>query len=64
VAAVPVAGGAGLSPSSLRDENASTICEIPTMFVFDREGKTVMVFYSAPEDLHLKAERLLNSLLK
>jgi hypothetical protein len=34
------------------------------MFVFDREGKTAMVFYGAPEDLHLKAERLLNSLLK
>jgi thiol-disulfide isomerase/thioredoxin len=41
-----------------------TISSVPTMFVFDREGKTAMVFYGAPEDLHLKAERLLNSLLK
>lgn len=40
------------------------ISSVPTMFVFDREGKTAMVFYGAPEDLHLKAERLLNSLLK
>ncbi len=41
-----------------------TISSVPTMFVFDREGKTAMVFYGAPEDLHLKAERLLNALLK
>jgi thiol-disulfide isomerase/thioredoxin len=41
-----------------------TIFGVPTMFVFDRQGKTATVFYGAPEDLHLKAERLLNSLLK
>ena len=41
-----------------------TIGSAPTMFVFDRQGKTATVFYGAPEDLHLKAERLVNSLLK
>lgn len=41
-----------------------TISSVPTMFVFDREGKTATVFYGAPEDLHSKAERLLNSLFK
>jgi len=40
------------------------ISSVPTMFVFDRQGNTATVFYGAPEDLHLKAERLLDSLLK
>jgi thiol-disulfide isomerase/thioredoxin len=40
------------------------ISSVPTMFVFDRQGKTATVFYGAPEDLHSKAERLLDSLLK
>jgi cytochrome c biogenesis protein CcmG, thiol:disulfide interchange protein DsbE len=41
-----------------------TITSVPTMFVFDREGKTSEVFYGATEDLHAKAERLFTSLLK
>ncbi len=40
------------------------ITSVPTMFVFDRQGKTAQVFYSAPEDLHQKAEMLLRTLLK
>ncbi|HEX9001068.1 MAG TPA: TlpA disulfide reductase family protein [Blastocatellia bacterium] len=40
------------------------ITSVPTMFVFDRQGKTAQVFYGAPEDLHQKAEGLLRSLLK
>jgi len=40
------------------------ISSVPTMFVFDRQGKTATVFYGAPENLHSKAERLLDSLLK
>jgi thiol-disulfide isomerase/thioredoxin len=40
------------------------ISSVPTMFVFDRQGKTATVFYGAPEDLRQKAERLLNSLVK
>src|SRR5262249_43470490 len=35
-----------------------TISSVPTMFVFDRQGKTVTVFYGGPEDLRQKAERL------
>lgn len=41
-----------------------TINSVPTMFVFDRQGKTATIFYGAPEDLHPKAERLLKSLLQ
>lgn len=41
-----------------------TITSVPTMFVFDRQGQTAQVFYGAPEDLHVKAERLLRSLVK
>jgi thiol-disulfide isomerase/thioredoxin len=40
------------------------IVSVPTMFVFDRQGKTAQVFYGAPEDLHQKAETLLRNLLK
>jgi len=40
------------------------ITSVPTMFVFDRQGKTAKIFYGAPEDLHLRAEGLLRSLLK
>ena len=40
------------------------ISSVPTMFVFDRQGKTAQVFYGAPTDLHQKAETLLRSLLK
>lgn len=40
------------------------ITSVPTMFVFDRQGKTARVFYGAPEDLHQKAEGVLRSLLK
>ncbi len=40
------------------------INSVPTMFVFDRQGKTAQIFYGAPEDLHQKAERVLRSLLK
>ncbi len=28
------------------------IVSVPTLFVFDRAGKTVSVFYGAPPDLH------------
>jgi thiol-disulfide isomerase/thioredoxin len=40
------------------------IAGVPTMFVFDRQGRAATVFYGAPEDLHTKADQLLNSLLK
>lgn len=40
------------------------ITSVPTLFVFDRQGRTAQVFYGAPEDLHPKAETLLRTLLK
>lgn len=35
---------------------------VPTLFVFDRKGNTVQVFYGAPDDLHEKVGRLLREL--
>lgn len=32
------------------------IVSVPTLFVFDRSGKTVRVFYGAPPDLHEQVE--------
>jgi thiol-disulfide isomerase/thioredoxin len=40
------------------------IVAVPTMFVFDRYGKTVKVFYGSPPDLHDQAATTLNALLK
>ena len=37
---------------------------VPTLFVFDRQGKTAKVFYGAPEGLHRKVGRLIDSLVK
>jgi len=37
---------------------------VPTLFVFDRQGKTASVFYGAPRDLHQKIGRLIDSLVK
>ena len=40
------------------------ITSVPTMFLFDRSGKTVRVLYGAPPDLHEQAEATLNGLVK
>ncbi|HXG63760.1 MAG TPA: hypothetical protein VNO70_01560 [Blastocatellia bacterium] len=40
------------------------LASVPTMYVFDREGKTAAVFYGAPKDLHEKVGRALDALLK
>jgi thiol-disulfide isomerase/thioredoxin len=40
------------------------ISSVPTMYIFDRNGKAVKVFYGAPKDLHESAGKLLDSLLK
>jgi thiol-disulfide isomerase/thioredoxin len=39
------------------------VVAVPTLFVFDRRGKTASVFYGAPGDLHSAAEKLVDSLL-
>jgi thiol-disulfide isomerase/thioredoxin len=39
------------------------ITSVPTLFLFDREGKTAKVLYGAPPDLHQQAEKTLDSLL-
>ncbi len=36
---------------------------VPTLFLFDAEGRTREIFYGAPPDLHARAERTLASLL-
>ena len=40
------------------------ITSVPTMFLFDRSGKTARVLYGAPPDLHQEAERALDGLMK
>ena len=40
------------------------ITSVPTMFLFDRTGKTVRVFYGAPPDLHEQAARILDELTR
>lgn len=40
------------------------ITSVPTMFLFDQEGKTAKILYGAPPDLHGEAEKTLANLLK
>jgi thiol-disulfide isomerase/thioredoxin len=40
------------------------ITSVPTLFLFDRSGKTAQVLYGAPPDLHERAERSLAELVK
>jgi len=40
------------------------ITSVPTMFVFDRSGKTAKVFYGAPPELHQQVEETLETLVK
>ena len=40
------------------------ITAVPTMFLFDRSGKTARVLYGAPPDLHGQVEKELTTLLK
>lgn len=39
------------------------IVSVPTLFVFDRSGKTVRVFYGAPPDLHEQVEAAIAAVL-
>lgn len=40
------------------------ITSVPTMFLFDRSGKSARVLYGAPPDLHERAEKTLEGLLR
>ena len=40
------------------------ITSVPTMFIFDRSGKTARVLYGAPPDLHDQAEVTLTGLME
>ena len=40
------------------------ITAIPTLFLFDRSGKTSRILYGAPPDLHEQVEKTLDTLLK
>jgi thiol-disulfide isomerase/thioredoxin len=40
------------------------ITAVPTLFLFDRSGKTSRVLYGAPPDLHDRVQKSLDSLLK
>jgi len=40
------------------------ITAVPTMFLFDKSGKTATVMYGAPPDLHQQAQKVLDGLIK
>jgi thiol-disulfide isomerase/thioredoxin len=40
------------------------ITAVPTMFLFDRSGRTAYVFYGAPPDLHEQISKILDALTK
>jgi len=40
------------------------ITSVPTMFLFDTNGKTAKVLYGAPPDLHEQAEQKIEELMK
>ena len=40
------------------------ITAVPTLFLFDRSGKTSRILYGAPPDLHSQVEKSLDTLLK
>jgi thiol-disulfide isomerase/thioredoxin len=40
------------------------ITAVPTLFLFDRSGKTSRILYGAPPDLHSQVEKTLDTLLK
>ena len=63
-----MAGAASLTARAVMGtpELAATfgdISAVPTLFVFDADGRTAGVFYGAPPDLHEKVEKLLEKLL-
>ena len=39
------------------------ITAVPTLFVFDRDGRTASVSYGAPPDLHERVEKTIKALL-
>lgn len=39
------------------------ITSVPTLFLFDREGKKARVLYGAPPDLHQQAEQVLDAMM-
>ena len=40
------------------------IAAVPTLFLFDREGRTARILYGAPPDLHPQAEAILDTLTR
>jgi cytochrome c biogenesis protein CcmG/thiol:disulfide interchange protein DsbE len=40
------------------------ITAVPTLFLFDRSGKTSRILYGAPPELHVQVEKTLNTLMK
>ncbi len=40
------------------------IAAVPTLFLFDREGRTARILYGAPPDLHPQAEAVLDKLTR
>ena len=48
----------------LRAQAFGDITAVPTMFLFDKSGKTARVMYGAPPNLHQQAEKVLDELIR
>ena len=44
-------------------ESFGDITSVPTMFLFDRNGKVASMIYGAPPDLHQQVEKTLDALV-
>ena len=45
-------------------QSFGTVMAVPTLFLFDRQGRTISVFYGAPDDLHERLESLIEEHLQ
>jgi len=60
-------GGAGITMAMATPEIGTAfgnILAVPTMFLFDRQGRIAEVFYGAPEDLHDRVEAALTKVMR
>ena len=51
-------------PDPKTAEAFGDVVAVPTLLIFDPQGKTATAFYGAPPDLHEKVEAILGALVK
>ncbi len=58
---LPYANAMAVGDTALR---FGDILSVPTLFVFDKQGKVAQIFYGAPPDLHAQVSSTIEGLLK